>query len=84
MAALSRYDYNHKTISRPVNSRRLDTSMVSNGNGNEKRICKPSFKINFEAACVRISDKFTFSAETARPKLGSLLTGLFYHQPAKP
>ena len=83
MAALSRCDYHHKTISRPVNSRRLGTTMVPNANGNEKRICKPSFKINFEAACVRISDKFTFSAETARTKLGSLLTGLSNLHPAK-
>lgn len=83
MAALSRCDYYHTAMSRPVNSRRLGTYMVSNANGNEKRICKPSFKINFEAACVRISDKFTFSVETARIKLGSLLSGLSNHHPAK-
>ena len=83
MAALSRCDYHHIAMSRPVNRRRLDTFMVPNANGTEKRICKPSFKINFEAACVRISDKFTFSVETARIKLGSLLSGLFNNYPVK-
>ena len=82
MNALSQCE-SHIAISWSVINRRLGTFLVSSANGNEKRICKPSFKINFEAACVRISDKFTFSVETARIKLGSLLSGSNHH-PAKP
>ena len=58
MNALSQCE-SHIAISWSVINRRLGTFLVSNANGNEKRICKPSFKINFEAACVRIVDKFS-------------------------